>query len=216
MNTVIRILIADDHRMMADGLAHVFSDTDAFAICGMAANGREAITLAEQQQPDIILMDIDMPVVNGLEATAHIRKTNPAQKIIVLTMHDERTLLQAALSAGANGIVLKIAGADELLAAVKAVSAGEKYISSEVRQTLEHGKENSSGFTSTASGEQLTTREIEIITLIADGLTNSEIGDKLFISPRTVDTHRTNIFRKLGVANAAELIRYAFKNKLIR
>lgn len=216
MNTVIRILIADDHRMMADGLAHVFSDTAAYSICGMAANGREAISLAEQLRPDIILMDIDMPVVNGLEATAHIRKTTPEQKIIVLTMHDERTLLNAALSAGANGIVLKIAGADELLAAVKAVSAGEKYISSEVRQTLEHGKENGSSFTATASGEQLTTRELEIITLIADGLTNSEIGDKLFISPRTVDTHRTNIFRKLGVANAAELIRYAFKNKLIR
>lgn len=216
MNTVIRILIADDHRMMADGLARVFSDTNEYAICGMAANGREAITLAEQLQPDIILMDIDMPGVNGLEATAHIRKTNPAQKIIVLTMHDERTLLNAALSAGAKGIVLKIAGADELLAAVKAVYAGEKYISAEVRQTLEHGKENGSGFSATASGEQLTTREIEIITLIADGLTNSEIGDKLFISPRTVDTHRTNIFRKLGVANAAELIRYAFKNKLIR
>lgn len=202
--------------MMAEGLSHVFSDTNAYSICGMAANGREAITLAEQLQPDIILMDIDMPVVNGLEATAHIRKTNPEQKIIVLTMHDERTLLNAALSAGANGIVLKIAGADELLAAVKTVSAGEKYISAEVRQTLDHGKENGGTFSATASGEQLTAREIEIITLIADGLTNSEIGDKLFISPRTVDTHRTNIFRKLGVANAAELIRYAFKNKLIR
>lgn len=216
MSKTIRILIADDHRLMADGLSRVFADLPEYSICGMAANGREAIRMAEEQHPDIILMDIDMPGVNGLEATTHIRKTNPDQKIIVLTMHDERTLLNAALSAGANGLVLKIAGADELLAAVKAVHEGGTYISTEVRQTLENNKPQQGEHLTTSSGEQLTNREIEIITLIADGLTNSEIGDRLFISPRTVDTHRTNIFRKLGVANAAELIRYAFKNKLIR
>lgn len=200
---------------MIEGLALVFTGAKGFDVCGTAVNGSEAVTLCGNLQPDVVLMDIDMPVMNGLEATAIIRKNHPAQKIIILTMHDEGSLLRAALEAGANGLVLKIAGSEELLKAVEEVMAGNTYLSEEVRNSLNSPEEKPlTGKEPLA--EQLTQREIEIIRLIAEGLTNTEIGEKLFISPRTVDTHRTNIFRKINVSNAAELIRFGFKSGLLK
>lgn len=215
MKNPVRILIADDHRLMAEGLALVFNETNGFYVCGTAKNGVEAVALFNSLRPDIILMDIDMPQMNGIEAAAAILEADPAQKILVLTMHDQRSLLRKALETGISGVVLKIAGSEELLLAVHEVLAGKTYISEEARASLE-GKNAGENDKDLELAEQLTGREIEIIRLIADGLTNTEIGEKLFISPRTVDTHRTNIFRKLNVSNAADLIRYAFRAGLMK
>ncbi|TND10597.1 MAG: LuxR family transcriptional regulator [Bacteroidetes bacterium] len=215
MNKPVRILIADDHRLMAEGLALVFNEANGFFVCGTAANGVEAVALFNKLRPDIVLMDIDMPQMNGIEATSAIIKTDPDQKILLLTMHDQRSLLRKALDAGASGVVLKIAGSEELLKAVHEILAGGRYISEEARAALD-GKSDSGIKTDEEPAEQLTSREIEIIRLIAEGLTNTEIGEKLFISPRTVDTHRTNIFRKLNVSNAADLIRYGFRSGLLK
>lgn len=214
----IRLLIADDHQMLLDGIRALLRDAEDIAVVGEAPNGAEVIAFVEQQQVDVILMDINMPVMNGIETTAHIAKHHAAIKVIALTMHSERTFISRILKAGAAGYVLKNTGKQELLTAIRRVAAGETYFSNEVASVMmeqympQSSRRNGSGLE--PSVHELTKRETEILRLIAQELTNNEIAERLFISMYTVETHRKNLIRKIGVKNTAGLVKYAMQQGL--
>ncbi len=205
----IRLILVDDHRLVLDGLKALLDDLDGFDCVATADNGQKALDLLKVFDVDVVLMDIDMPVMNGIEATRRIRKEHPKVKIISLTQHSERGMVKQLLDCGSDGYLLKNISQEELAAAITKVHGGEKVFSSEVTMSLA-GKaveKNSNGIE-----VELTERELEILALIAEGLSSKQIGEKLFISPRTVDTHRTNLMNKLDIHNIAGLIRFALKN----
>ncbi|TNF29571.1 MAG: response regulator transcription factor [Bacteroidetes bacterium] len=205
----IRILLVDDHRIVLDGIKALLDDLDGFDCVATADNGQKALDLLRIFAVDVVLMDIDMPVMNGMEATRAIKKDFPHVKVISLTQHSERGMVRQLLECGSDGYLLKNIDQQELADAIRKVMAGERVFSAEVEAGLE-GKAVEKG----ANGleVELTEREIEILTLIAEGLSSKQIGEKLFISPRTVDTHRTNLMNKLDIHNIAGLIRFALKN----
>lgn len=213
------LLIVDDHQLVLDGLVAIVNDIDGFEIKGSARNGKEGIRIAEALNPDIILMDIDMPIMNGLEATRRIKSTNPSAKIIILTMHNEASLIKKVMEIGADGYLLKNADQEEFYNALCSVAKGKSHFSAEVTEALLNpSKKFTTSFevdSDTVQLSKLTEREVDILKLIAEGLSNKEIGDKLFISHRTVDTHRTNLMKKLEVHNIAGLIKFAIKNGMI-
>ncbi len=211
-----RILIADDHQIVIDGLSAILKD-NGFDDIVYAHDGREAMERVNQFNPQLIFMDIDMPNMNGLEATRNIKLRHHDIKILILSMHEEGPVIKKALATGADGYLIKNAGQDTLLEAIKAVMSGKSYLSPEAQAAIEpHAKHHdfSTQPSDTLLLASLTEREIEIIKCIAKGMTNKEIGDSLFISHRTVDTHRTNVMRKLDVNNIAGIIRFAFKHGL--
>jgi DNA-binding NarL/FixJ family response regulator len=209
----IKLLIADDHGIIRDGIKLMLNKTPELEIVAEANNGQEVIDyLAKNAKSiDVILMDINMPVMNGIEATQTISETHPDINILALTMHIEETYISNMLKAGALGYILKESNKDELIDAIKSVALGKKYYSNEVSVTLI----NSLMSDDKDKDKELSEREIEILSFIASGNTNREIGEKLFISGRTVETHRRNILNKLEVKNTAEMIKYAIQNKLV-
>jgi two-component system response regulator NreC len=208
-----RILIVDDHQLVIDGLKGLIQSLDDFEVVGEANNGQDAIKYFEVLNPHIILMDIDMPVLSGIQATEEIKKLNSEVKIIIISMHNEKAMISKLMKIGADGYLLKNTSSEEIKTALHEVLNDSKYFSEEVKQSLNNQENNNSKVNIIT--ESLTEREVEIIELVAEGLTNKEIGEKLFISHRTVDTHRTNLMKKLDVSNVAGLIRFAFKNRLI-
>jgi two-component system response regulator NreC len=208
----IRIAIADDHQMVFDGLTSILQNLEGVELKGQANNGREIIRLVENLKIDLVFMDIDMPEMDGIEATKQIKTHFPEVKIVILTMHDEQSLVKKLLEIGADGYILKNSSKTELEMAIRQIQSGKKHFSSEVTMIL---LEEESPAEVNAQLKQLTEREIEILKLISEGLSNKEIGDQLFISHRTVDTHRTNLMKKLDVHNVAGLIRFAIKNGLV-
>jgi DNA-binding NarL/FixJ family response regulator len=205
----IRLILVDDHQIVLDGLKALLDDLDGFDCVATAENGQKALDLLQVFEVDLVLMDIDMPVMNGMEATRRIKKHHPKVKVISLTQHSERGMVRQLLDCGSDGYLLKNIAQDELADAIRKVNNGENVFSSEVTLSLA-GKaveKNSNGVE-----VELTERELEILALIAEGLSSKQIGEKLFISPRTVDTHRTNLMNKLEIHNIAGLIRFAFKN----
>lgn len=211
------IAIADDHQLIADGLAAIIREHPDLELVGTARNGKEAIKLVSLFKPRIIFMDIDMPVMNGLEAIAVLQKDHPDTSIIVLTMHGNPSLVRKVISLGAKGYLLKNADREEFLEALSKVAAGKSYFSPELTRALADGSGKPASFPGGSDAvlfSQLTSREIEILKMIAEGYSNKEIGDRLFISHRTVDTHRTNLMKKLEVHNIAGLIKFAFNNGL--
>lgn len=213
---MIKIIIADDHQLVAEGLKSIIEQNGQCKVISIAAHGGELLKQLEVILPDIIMMDIDMPVMNGIEATLQIRKLHPEIKIIVLTLHAEKGLVKRLMDLGANGFILKNSDRDELLLAIDHVNKGGRYFSSALTLNLiEQPVSSVIPGSYDSKKAQLTEREIEILKMIAEGLSNKEIGDKLFISHRTVDTHRTNLMKKLEVNNIAGLIRYAMKNGFI-
>jgi len=208
-----RILLVDDHQLVIDGLRGFIEELESVIVIGEANNGQDAITYAGVLSPDLILMDIDMPILSGIQATQEIKKTHPNVKIIIISMHNEKGLIKKLISFGADGYLLKNSPKKEVVEAVQLVLNGGKYFSEDVLLSLEKKKVV---FDDSDEITQLIDREIEIIRLVADGLTNKEIGEQLFISHRTVDTHRTNLMKKLEVTNVAGLIRFAFNNKIIQ
>lgn len=205
----IRLILVDDHQIVLDGLKALLDDLDGFDCVATAENGQKALDLLQVFEVDVVLMDIDMPVMNGMEATRRIKKHHPKVKVISLTQHSERGMVRQLLDCGSDGYLLKNIAQDELADAIRKVNNGENVFSSEVALSLA-GKaveKNSNGVE-----VELTERELEILALIAEGLSSKQIGEKLFISPRTVDTHRTNLMNKLEIHNIAGLIRFAFKN----
>ncbi len=212
----VKLVIADDHQIISDGLKALLKNNPKISILGVASNGREAVKLAQLVSPDIFLMDVDMPIMNGIEATKAIKKDHPEIKIIILTMHNEAGLVKTLMAAGADSYLLKNTDQEELITAIHKVARGKQYFSSDITTNLlssDSSVQKPVPYNSQLSN--LTTREIEILKLIALGFSNKEIGEKLFISHRTVDTHRTNLMKKLDVGNIAGLIRFAIQKGLV-
>lgn len=214
----IRILLADDHAILRAGLVRLLSEESDFEVVGEADNGREAVQKVQELHPDIVLMDIGMPVMNGMEATKQIKKRDQDVKILVLTMHDNEEYLFQFLQAGASGYVLKKAADSDLVNAIHVVNRGDcflypsaaKMVVEDYLEKLKHGQEPTSSF------DTLTDREREILTLVAEGYTNREIAEALFISVKTVETHKANIMEKLNLHKRAELVRYAIKKGMLQ
>ena len=212
MKENIRIAIADDHQLIIDGLKSLLLSDEGLDILAEANDGIELMQRLELTEVDIVLVDINMPRMNGLEVMAAIRKKHPSIRVIILSMHNERAIVQRLIDMGASGYVLKNADKAELVEAIRQVAAGQSYFSGEV--TLNLLKSNRSGNNAVSNNDtpELTQREAEILRLVADGLSNKEISQRLFISHRTVDTHRTNIMRKADVSNVSGLIRFVIRN----
>jgi DNA-binding NarL/FixJ family response regulator len=208
----IKILIADDHQVFIDGMSSMLSQVDEFEVIGSATHGEQLIQQVVALQPDVVLSDIQMPGMDGIEATQVIHKSYPSVKIIALTMLNETMFIKKMLEAGAYGYVLKTTDKNELIKAIRQVAAGEKYFSQEVTAQLMN---NFSDKKSASPLEALTRREREILAMIAQGLTDKEIAEKFFLSPLTVTTHRKNVLSKLGLKNKVELTRFAIEHKLV-
>ncbi|HET8909640.1 MAG TPA: response regulator transcription factor [Ktedonobacterales bacterium] len=212
----IRVLLADDHTILRAGLRMMLSVQPDLEIVGEASDGRQAIVEAQRLQPDVILMDITMPELNGIEATRQVKKLLPETRVLVLTMHENEEYLFQVLRAGASGYILKEAADTELISAIRSVHAGRFYLAppaqammvGDYMQRVRAGEERDS-----YSG--LTEREREILKLVAEGYTNNQIGERLFISPKTVDTHRTHVMDKLNLHSRAELVKYAMRRGLL-
>lgn len=212
-----RVLLVDDHQLIIDGLRGFIENSDDFQVVGEANTGMEAIRLAEVLDPDVILMDIEMPEMSGIQACEEIKKKSPEVKVIIVSMHNEKQLIKKLIDQGADGYLLKNSKQSEVLEAIQKVLAGKSYFSQDVTMSLLDKNTTPKPVNSDVINlSQLTEREIEILKLVAEGLTNKEIGEKLVISHRTVDTHRTNLMKKLDISNVAGLIRFAYKNGLIQ
>ena len=213
----IKILIVDDHQLIIDGLKSLLANENNMAIVAEANNGKEAVEIMSKISVDIVLMDVEMPVMNGWDATKIIVSLYPKIKVIALTTFSEKAIVKKMLSAGASGYILKNIKKEILIEAIVAVHNGEKYLSSEISLALlkPSAEEVIKPHKQPSSLHLLSAREIEILKLIAEGLSNNEIGEKLFISPKTVKAHRENIMQKLDLHNVVGLVRYAIDNGLI-
>ncbi len=209
----IKVLLVDDHAIMRDGIRALLSLADDIEIVGEASEGREAVEKAQQLSPDVTVMDIAMPGLDGLEATRRIVKHNPRAKVLVLSQHDDKEYILSAIRAGAAGYIPKRALGSELVSAIRSVNHGESFLYPSAAAALikDYREQAQSG----DSFDQLTAREREILKLIAEGHTSKEIGAMLFISIKTVMGHRTKIMEKLGLHNRTELIKYAMKKGLL-
>ena len=213
----LRLLLVDDHQMTLEGLRSVLESQHGWHVCGEAKTGLEAVEKAGRLKPDIVVMDISMPELNGLEATRRIRKLLPATEVLIFTMHESRTLVQEALAAGARGFVMKTEVNRQLIAIVKNLANHEiSYSPKTSAIMMDPDRPNgSAGALEEKDDAALTPRECEVIRLIAGGQTCKEVASTLNISAKTADVHRTNILHKLKLRNAAELVRYAVHARLV-
>lgn len=210
----IRILLVDDHAILRAGIRALLETQPDLEVTGEAAEGREAIRHARELQPDVILMDIGMPGLDGLAATREILATNPNIRILFLTQHENKEYLLPALKLGAAGYVLKRAEGDELLTAIRTVHAGNTFLDPAVAGILVNEISHSSK-AKTDPLDSLSEREREVLIMLARGETYQQIAEALFISPKTVDYHRANLMRKLGLNNRAKLTRFAIERGLL-
>ncbi len=212
-----RILLADDHGVVRQGLRAVLARDASFEVIGESGDGREAVRLADALQPDIVIMDISMPQLNGIEAAKQIVKANPRTHIIILSMHSDETYLMRALQAGVKGYLLKESAEEDLIRAVRMVAQGKPFFSPAVTSALladymrEMQQRNLRD-----SYDLLTEREKEVLQLLAEGKSNKEAAAVLDLSTNTVETHRTNLMQKLGLHNTAEIVLYAVRKKIIQ
>ncbi|HRN72432.1 MAG TPA: response regulator transcription factor [Ginsengibacter sp.] len=210
----LNILVADDHRLITDGISKLIEGEAMIGDVITAQNGQEAVDIVLESDIDCVIMDINMPVLNGLEATRIIKKEKPSVKVIVVSMLSDASIVSKMLKAGADGFLNKDTGKEELLKALERVSGGEKYVSTVISNNLLTHLSDP-GIQSQEAERPLSPREIEIVKLIAEGLTNKEIAGRLFLSTVTVDTHRKNILAKLHLRNTASLVKYAVDHKLL-
>ena len=216
MGKPFSLVIAEDHTILREGLKALFTSQPDFEVVGEAQDGIQAIRCVQTLAPDIILMDLSMPKLNGLEAIKEVKRLNPATKIIVLTVHNAEEYVLATLEAGADGYVLKDANRFELLMAMNHVLEGKRYLSPGVSEKVIHGYlEGKKSLKGQSSWESLTQREREILKLIAEGYKNKEIADTLCISQKTVEKHRTNLMTKLNLHNVAALTSFAIEKGLV-
>jgi len=202
----ITVLLVDDHALVRRGFRRILEDEADISVAGEAGDGAEAVRLALELKPDVVVMDCALPEASGIVAARRILEMNPLQKIVMLSMHSEETLVRQALDAGARGFILKSAVDLELPAAVRKVAAGEKVLAPELERSATLRGERNAG---------LTPRELEILQLIVEGKSNKEIADQLKLSANTVAVHRANIMDALGIHKTAELVVYAIRNGLV-
>ncbi len=205
----VRILIADDHEVVRQGLGWKIRLTPGWEVCGEASDGREAVALAEKLLPDIVIMDMNMPNLNGLDATRQIRRRLPATEVLIFTGSEKEEFMRDVLKAGARAYLLKTEASDHLVPAIEALSKHRTYFSSKISEIVFAGFLTGEG----GGGESvLTPRERELVQLVAEGKSNKEISDVLCISVKTVETHRAAVMRKLGLDSVAAVVRYAIRN----
>jgi DNA-binding NarL/FixJ family response regulator len=214
----INVFVVDDHQIFLDGIVSLLDDEPNIKIAGTAHNGKQAIERIKNLKVDVVLMDINMPEMDGIEATKALRKTNPEIKILMLTMHSEPRFIKECLETGAKGYVLKNISKDDLLKAIDTVYQDKSYLDQDVQEKLISSISNADEDDDRNYDElaaQITQRELEILQLIALGLTSQDIANKLFISKNTVETHRKNMLAKLNVNNTAALLKIAYKKGLV-
>jgi DNA-binding NarL/FixJ family response regulator len=212
--TSTRILVADDHDVVRHGVRALLEAEPGWTVCGEARDGREAVLLASQLRPDVVVLDIGMPELNGLEATRQILKALPATEILVLTMHDSEQIVREVVAAGARGYVLKSDAGRSLVTAVHALRQHKPFLNARASEVVLDGFRRGAA-DAAAQRPALTPREREIVQLLAEGRTNKEIAGRLGISAKTAESHRTNVMRKLGVHSIGELVRHAIREGLI-
>jgi len=226
----IRVLLVDDHAILREGIRYLLSASGEVDVIGEAQDGVEALEMVSRLGPDAVLMDIAMPRMNGIEATTELKRRHPELPVLILSMYDSEEYVLPILKAGASGYVLKRSAAQELVSALKAVVAGQVILHPDVARTVmenlhQGGGQPGAGAAATSGQhtestphpllDQLTEREREVLTLIAQGLTNQQIGEKLFISIKTVQAHRANLMEKLDLHDAVELTKFAIKTGLV-
>jgi two-component system response regulator NreC len=211
MKKRIRILLADDHRMVRQGFKLILQSQEDMEVVGEAGNGREALEQAAVLQPDVVVMDVTMPELNGIEATRRLRVTAPHAHVLALSVHREGVYVREIIRAGAEGYILKESADTELLAAVRAVSEGNSYLSPEVAGAVlkDYRRQAMNPL------DLLSPREREILQLIAEGMTNKDVASRLSLSVYTIDGHRTRIMEKLGLHSVGELVRFAVRNGIV-
>lgn len=209
---MIKILIADDHNVLINGLKLILAVRSDFKVIAVANNGNEVIDLVKNERPDVVLLDINMPVLNGYQTLGIIKSEYPDIKVIILSMLNDKRNVLNMLEAGAKGYLFKDTDDKHLFKAIDCIYNGEYYVSESLRNILEEFL-LSNKYQDKKNKHLLSSRELEIVSLIIDGNTNAEIADLLFLSTRTVDTHRKNIFYKLSLNNTASLVKYALENK---
>lgn len=215
----LRILIVDDHQMMREGLRSILESDDDLEVVGEASSGRESLALLPDLRPDVVLMDVAMRDLNGIDATREIRSRWPGTRVVALSSHGDRRYVTSILDAGADAYVLKSGAYDELRRAIRAVRDGKRYLSADVAGIVVDASLTSGAMHANAPGsaspfQVLAPRERQVLQMIAEGRTSAEIGERLSLSPHTVDTHRRNLMRKLNLHNIADLTRYAIREGL--
>lgn len=214
----LRILVADDHDVVRHGVRTLLEAQPGWEVCGEAVDGREAVAEAARLKPDLVVLDVTMPELNGLDAAREILKTLPRTEVLILTMHESQELIREVVSTGARGYVLKSDASRTLVAAVEALQEHKPFITSRVSELVlemyrQRGRQGDGG---ARPGEDLTAREREILQLVAQGNTSKQVASQLGISVKTVETHRTNIMRKLDLHSVSELVRYAIRTHLVQ
>lgn len=214
MRSSTTVMLCDDHTLFREGIKAILAGEPSLEIIGEAENGREAVNLALELRPDVVLMDVSMPDLGGVEATKRILQANPRCKVVILTMYEQEDVIDRCLEAGASGYVLKDAPRGDLLHAIDIVRGGGRYLSSRalkkiVKRHVKHAKAGASSY------ERLSDREKEVLKLLADGLTLKEIAQRLTVSVKTADAHKTNMMRKLDLHDRSEVIKYAIQHGLI-
>ena len=214
---VLRIMVADDHEVVRKGLVALLQAQPEWQVCGEAGDGREAVEKALQLKPDILILDIGMPSLNGLEATRQILKTTPNARVLILTLHDSDQVVREVLNAGARGFLLKSDAARDLVAAVEALRHDKTYFTSKVAAMVLEGylKGGTPGAVITPGRNRLTPREREIVQLLAEGKSTKEVAVALGLSVKTAETHRSNIMRKLQLHSVSDLVLYAVRNNIV-
>jgi DNA-binding NarL/FixJ family response regulator len=214
---MLKILVADDHEIFRDGLRNRLEQHDDWQVCGEAENGRQAVELARTLQPDVAVLDISMPELNGVEATRQIRNACPQTEVLILTMQESEGLVRDVLAAGARGFMLKTDTGRLLVAAVEALAQRKPFFTGKVSELVLGGFLDPDRAARATSGEagRLSPREREIAQLLAEARTNKDIAATLGVSVKTIDAHRANIMRKLNLHSVTELVRYAIREKLI-
>jgi len=216
MRRPLRILLADDHAILRDGIRALLTDEPDLQVVGEAENGRQALDKARALRPDVVILDIGMPLLNGLEATTQIRRDVPEARVLILTMHQNEEYLAQVLAAGASGYVLKDVAGRELVSAIRQVAQGEPFFSPSMAKTLTAFYLRSLEAEKTHDPyDDLTVREREVLQLVAEGFTNRQIAEMLSLSIKTVKTHRLHLMQKLDLHDRTELVKYAFQKGII-
>jgi len=214
---ILKILLADDHSLMRRGLRSILEAQPGWQVCAEAHTGREAVALAMQLRPDVVVLDVCMPELNGIEATRQIRKASPRTEVLILSVHESDHLVREVIEAGARGYLLKSDSDRELVAAIDSLARHKPFFTGRATEMLLGGGISDSGMASQdrEAGQRLTAREREIVQLLAEGKTSKEVASVLNISTKTAETHRAHIMRKLEFHSVGEIVRYAVRNQII-